>query len=209
MDLFRRNRVGVDTASHGNNLGFTTLASFNAAAGALPESLLTFDTGDTKGDLFGTTAVGGTDGVGTVFELSAPTSGTSGYTNSTLFSFSDSSATGDGSDNGVISDSNGNLWGAASQGATAATEFGVIYELTKSSGFATETTYDFSSTIGEYPFTSLVFDKFGDLFGVALEGGTSADQFGVVFELAKGDTAITDVAKFNYTDGALPKAACS
>ena len=88
----------------------TTLLSFNGSNGANPYAGLI---ADANGDLFGTTAGGGTNNVGTVFEL-VNNSGT--YTPTTLLSFDGSN----GADPfaGLIADANGDLFGTTVFGGT-------------------------------------------------------------------------------------------
>ncbi len=83
----------------------TTLVSFNGTDGAAPLAGLT---ADAKGDLFGSTSQGGTNGDGTVFEIAKTAAGYAS-TPITLVSF-DGAASGDplGS---LIVDAKGDLFG--------------------------------------------------------------------------------------------------
>jgi hypothetical protein len=95
----------------------------NKADGNSPGGGLTFDT---KGNLFGTTSVGGTGEFadGTAFELTPKASG--GFTFHTIHQFS--AATGDGASPGsaFILDANGNLYGVTPNGGNGC---GIVYEL--------------------------------------------------------------------------------
>jgi len=84
----------------------TTLASFNGTNGAGPMAGLIMDS---SGNLYGTTALGGNDGGGTVFEL-AKGSGTI----TTLASFNGTD--GANPEAGLIMDSSGNLYGTTVYG---------------------------------------------------------------------------------------------
>jgi uncharacterized repeat protein (TIGR03803 family) len=91
---------------------------------------------DAAGNLYGTTAFGGTSGAGIVFELANPEA-PAGWTESVLYNFSGGS---DGSQpyGGLIFDSAGNLYGTTFQGG--ASNVGTVYELTPGKGGAwTET----------------------------------------------------------------------
>jgi uncharacterized repeat protein (TIGR03803 family) len=55
---------------------------------------------------------------------------------------------------------------------------------------------------GVNPDTKLVMDAQGNLYGEASTGGTSGD--GVVYEIARGTSALTNFALFNGTDGNNP-----
>jgi uncharacterized repeat protein (TIGR03803 family) len=78
---------------------------------------------DASGNLYGTTLQGGTDGYGTVFELS-----NSGgiWTETMLYSFTD--ANGDYPATSVILDTHGNLYGTSTYGG--AYDNGVVFETT-------------------------------------------------------------------------------
>lgn len=94
-----------------------TLASFNNANGAVPESNLVMDA---KGNLFGTTKLGGAAGLGTVFEL---VKGSSSIT--TLATFNGSNGAYPGGN--LKLDPSGYLYGAAEQGVSSGVA--IIYKL--------------------------------------------------------------------------------
>lgn len=128
---------------------------------------------DSAGDLYGTTADGGSNGTGAVFELTP--NGGGGYTESILYSFP---ATGvppnadttliypSGS---LLMDSAGNLYGNS----------GTVFKLTPNgNGGYTESDLFSSNRISL--FGGLIMDGAGDLYGT-LPGGGPVD--GVIFEL--------------------------
>ena len=182
------------------------------STGALPTAALTVDS--STGNLFGTTEVGGTNGYGTVFELTK----TSGYTTENiLVNFT---GTGAGTNGGypfaaLTEDSSGNLFGTTSQGG--ANGYGTVFELTKSSGYTTENilvnfTGTGAGTNGGYPHAALTVDSStGNLFGTTLQGG--ANGYGTVFELTKSSSYTTENILVNFTgtgagtNGAGPYAA--
>jgi uncharacterized repeat protein (TIGR03803 family) len=136
---------------------------------------------DSAGNAYGTTATGGDFDFGTVFMLSPSGQQT------VLYSFTGG---GDGLDphGGVTLDSAGNLYGTTVAGGfgglCAGDGCGVIFELTPSKSSWTETTlYNFKGlNDGFGPGSALVFDKTGNLFGIAPDGGAHSN--GVVFELS-------------------------
>jgi uncharacterized repeat protein (TIGR03803 family) len=153
----------------------TVLYSFTGGAdGAQPEAPLSIDA---AGNLYGTTAAGGTYGNGTVFEL-----GKKGgkWTEQVLFSFSQD-ATGKIPVAGVTIGADGNLYGTASAGGTYTN--GNIFELKRSKSGWTETIlHNFeNANDGAVPYGGLIFDRSGNLYGAAAEGGTGGG--GTVFEL--------------------------
>ena len=103
----------------------TILHSFedNGTDGYEPEAGLVFDK---KGNLYGTTLVGGADGDGTVFELT-PTK--QGWTETILWSLNPRNRP-EGADPyaGLVFDKNGNLYGTTPDGG--AYSYGTVFELT-------------------------------------------------------------------------------
>jgi uncharacterized repeat protein (TIGR03803 family) len=149
----------------------STLVSFNGATGNTYAGLIA----DSSGDLFGTTYSGGSNGVGTVFEL---VKGASGYTLSTLASFN--TTNGANPDGALIEDSNGDLFGTTLNGGSAGD--GTVFELTNGAlGYALSTLASFNSTNGANPYDGLIADSSGDLFGTASAGGSGNN--GTVFEI--------------------------
>ena len=156
----------------------SVIYSFSGGSdGGYPISPLVFDT---QGNLFGTTLLGGSvqcpNECGTVFELSP---NGSGWKFSDVNSFSGP----DGADpQGILFDSAGNLFGAASGGKTTC-GCGVLFELVPGSGNWTETVlYTFNGkSDGQFP-NPVIQDGAGHLFGTTANGGS--DNFGTIFKFA-------------------------
>ncbi|MGD0514063.1 MAG: choice-of-anchor tandem repeat GloVer-containing protein [Terriglobales bacterium] len=104
-----------------------------------------------------------------------------------LYSFCAQSSCTDGNQpyGSVVADAKGNLYGTTYDGGT--NNDGTVYELTKSGGTWTETVlYSFlgaTNNDGANPFTGLIFDTAGNLYGVTQNGGASSQ--GTVFKLTK------------------------
>jgi len=135
-------------------------------------------TRDKAGNLYGTTLYGGTEGgFGTVFKLRP-----SGKL-SLLHSFA---GTPDGEDprSVLVRDAAGNLYGTTQYGGTNG-GFGTVFKL-DSKGRLT-LLHSFAGTPdGEDPYSGLLRDKVGNLYGTTQYGGTGGG-FGTVFKLdAKG-----------------------
>jgi uncharacterized repeat protein (TIGR03803 family) len=134
---------------------------------------------DSAGNLYGTTAEGGDQQAGTVFELSPRASG--GWTEHILYSFQGGT---DGStpSSGLIADSAGNLYGETSQGGSQS--LGTVYELSPSNSGWTETVlYSFvDASTGVSPAGGLAFDSKGNLYGTTSQGGVPLG-LGTVFQL--------------------------
>lgn len=160
----------------------TVLRKFKSTPDAYyPESPLIKDH---AGDLYGSSYMGGAYGAGTVFKIHMKDDGK--WDETVLHSFG---GTNDGAllYAGLIFDAAGNLYGAASNGGNSG--FGTVFELTPNGdGTWTETTlHQFGSRKdGLYPYSSLIFDAAGNLYGTTLGGGNcrGGRGCGVVFELS-------------------------
>jgi uncharacterized repeat protein (TIGR03803 family) len=197
-DLFGTTEFGgangdgtVFEVAHGSNT-ITTIASFtNGADGGQPTTGLV---ADSSFDLFGTTTKGGSNHLGTVFEI--PNNGTD--TIFTLASFSTRIGTASGN---LVQDSNGNFFGTTGSGG--ANNAGTVFELPQGST-TLKALASFDANNGASPLAnSLIEDSStGNLFGTTASGG--ANGAGSVFELAQGGKTITTLASFNMTNGQQP-----
>ncbi len=176
---------------------------------------------DGSGNLYGTTKGGGNHwprcsgggGCGVVFELSPAAEGP--WREHILHRFAAYRYDGQYAFGGVVMDGAGNLFGTTLEGGTHRNKgiclvgCGTIYELTPSSqGHWKETIlYNFPRLKdGVGPTASLVFDKAGNLYGTAGEGG-DACSCGVVFKLspgAHGKWKYTVLHRFDGKDGNGP-----
>ena len=183
---------------------FTTLVNFDGTNGAGPYAGLF---ADAAGDLFGTTANGGAQSLGTVFEIAKTASGYS--TPIVLASFNGT----DGATPyaGLIADAAGNLFGTTGSGG--AYNYGVVFEITKTaSGYASTPTVlvSFDGPDGATPYAGLIADAAGNLFGTTHSGGASYSGapyygYGTVFEIAKTPSGYagtpTVLDNFSFVDG--------
>jgi uncharacterized repeat protein (TIGR03803 family) len=186
----------------------TTIHSFNTTDGAYPYSTLLLDS---AGNLYGTTAYGGTYGHGVVFELS-PSS--TGWTETTLYSFK-GGAQGYNASGPLAFDSQGRLYGTTQYGGSGCLNgCGTIYQLSPPTSTVPWWTYRrlhaFTGADGMNPFAStLIFDAAGNLYGTAPQGGNSSGH-GVVFELSptsSGGWKLRVLHSFaGANDGILPEA---
>jgi uncharacterized repeat protein (TIGR03803 family) len=151
---------------------------------------------DSAGNLYGTTAQGGTgtlctNGCGTVFELSPLAGGK--WKETILYSFTGGS---DGKNpyGGVILDGKGDLYGTTvaggSGGVCASDGCGVVFLLSKSGKRWVETVmYNFTGgKDGFGPGGALAFDSVGNLYGTTPDGGNlrkcSSGGCGVVYQIS-------------------------
>jgi uncharacterized repeat protein (TIGR03803 family) len=134
---------------------------------------------DHAGNIYGATSGGGTYGLGAVYELS---SSGGNWTESVLYSL------GGGSDGSVpyrsvlVFDSAGNLYGTTVFGGLYG--YGTVFRLTPSAGSWTENViYNFQyGGDGGYPYSGLIIDPSGNLYGSTSDGGTGGG--GTIFELS-------------------------
>ncbi|MGH6888080.1 MAG: choice-of-anchor tandem repeat GloVer-containing protein [Rhizomicrobium sp.] len=146
---------------------------------------------DASGNIYGTTAGGGANSMGTLFEL-AP-----GGTETLLHSFG---ATGDGElpDGAVTVESNGDMYGTTNYGG--ASDNGTIWERQADGTYSV--LHSFAYDEGNLVRGRLVQDGRGNFYGTALFGGAPGD--GTVFKYsAKGK--LTVLHAFNGTDGEFPE----
>jgi uncharacterized repeat protein (TIGR03803 family) len=184
----------------------TTLYKFKGTPdGYFPQALLVKDS---AGNLYGTSYLGGVDGIGAVFKLDANGKET------ILHSFAGPpEGGGDGAFlyEGVIRDTAGNLYGVTAAGGASGA--GTVFKV-DSSGSET-LLYSFSGgSDGGDPDSVLLLDSQGNLYGTTANGGSSDvcdGGCGTVFELspqAGGNWAETVVYSFcsleNCADGQQP-----
>jgi uncharacterized repeat protein (TIGR03803 family) len=156
---------------------YTFCSLANCADGSDPVGSLIFDS---EGNLYGATNVGGAHGAGVVYELSASGSETVLYDFCSL----EDCADGSGPRSGVISDSDGNLYGTTQYGGENVTSNkpkktgnGLVYKVGTSGN---ETVlYSFGGAVSGA--SGLVRDSAGNLYGTTEYGGGHGD--GIVFKL--------------------------
>jgi len=202
-------------------LGLATTASFGAAYGGPVKVLYSFKGGtdgaigqsalisDNEGNLYGTTATGGSSGCngrgcGTVFRLSPD------GTETVLYAFRGGS---DGSGPLAVSrDRAGNLYGVTHWGGdTAGQGRGTVFRLAPD---GTETLLHIfrGGADGAYPLAGLLVDKSGNLFGTTVGGGNpfceTFDGCGTIFRISpdgKKSLVYSFCAQPNCADGLQPQ----
>jgi uncharacterized repeat protein (TIGR03803 family) len=144
---------------------------------------------DNAGNIYGTTAYGGTNDAGTAFELSPASGG--GWNETVIYNFG---VTINGLPQGLVFDKQGHLYG------TTFGEFGIVFELTPSNGQWTGTMlYQFGGYNGYYPNGGLIMDGKGMLYGTVNTGGDYGH--GTVFRLAHSKNGWVEVTLFYFTGG--------
>jgi uncharacterized repeat protein (TIGR03803 family) len=170
---------------------------------------------DAAGNLYGTTFFGGngppkcpgSSGCGVAFQMRPNRDGS--WTYRVLHGFAAFPADGQYPNGGLGVSASGSVYGVTAYGGVHGS--GTVFRVTPSSNGHWKQTvlYDFPSCdTGCGPFWTPVFDKVGNLYGVATGGNQSCPETcGVIFKLtpqASGKWKYSLVHKFNGTDGDGP-----
>ena len=193
-----------EVSPSGNGWKEKVLYSFGGSGDDLiyPSAALTWDT---SGNLYGTAMTTETGGYGGVFELKR--SGNQ-WKEKTIHAFTGSDGANPASN--LVWDSAGNLYGTTVQGGRY--NEGVVFELkpTASGRWKETVLYNFpGGVLGAYPYSGLILDTAGNLYGTTYQGGVyTCGQFscGTVFKLkpSRGNWSLSIVHAFNGSDGDNP-----
>jgi len=145
---------------------------------------------DSAGNLYGTTESGGAKNLGTVYKLVPRKNGQ--WTERILYSFKGGTRDGSGPFGGVVLDAAGNIYGTTTSGGVKC-GCGTIFELVAPVGkgsYKEKVLWSFQSLNGKdgaNPYSSLIWDGTGKLYGTTLSGGSVCDGdgngCGVVFKV--------------------------
>ena len=213
------NLLGTTSGGGANNAGtvfeltlnadgsWTKSVLYNFAGGtdgASPGAGLIFDP---EGNLYGTTFSGGRAYQGTVFELTPKPGGN--WEESILYSFCSLSRCRDGSGPvaGLIRDQSGNLYGTTY--SNEADGYGVVFQLTQNSdgSWKENVLHQFTGgKDGREPYSGLIFDPSGNLYGTTLSGGNlsycDGNGCGVAFQLTpNADGSWKESVLHRFTSG--------
>lgn len=158
----------------------TVLHRFSVGAGGyVPRGGVVFDQ---TGNLYGTTAAGGTHGFGVVFKLVPNADGT--WTKKLLHNFT-GGVDGSVPFAGLTIDTVGNLYGATTAGGSA--NLGVVFKVTPNANgsWAFHGLHAFQGTPAEIPFDAPVLDQAGSLYGTAWACGRVPACHGTVFKITQ------------------------
>ena len=162
---------------------------------------------DAAGNLYGAAPTGGASGQGVIYRLSHTKQG---WVDTVLHNFTGQN--GDGSGLywiDLISDKSGNIYGATSFGGTNGT--GMVWELVYSESkktYSESILYEFGASgsgDGNNPYGGLGMDSKGNLYGTALNGGSS--NLGAFYKLTKQGKTWKETIVHSFTganDGAQP-----
>ncbi|MGA2372982.1 MAG: choice-of-anchor tandem repeat GloVer-containing protein [Candidatus Korobacteraceae bacterium] len=212
------NRTGYDwgtvwkVAFHSSGWTFSTLFDFPGGYASYPYGGVIFGP---DGALYGATE--GSFGKGVVYRLTPPPtfcrSVSCFWFYGGLYQYAGS---GDGAhmEGDVVFDAAGNMYATSYAGGLY--DGGTVFKLTPGSGGWTKTViHDFGNgNDGKFPFSGLVFDKYGNLYGTTTGGGNSSCgspyySCGTVYQLTlSGDTWMESVIYdfHGQADGSVPYA---
>ncbi|MFZ0312832.1 MAG: choice-of-anchor tandem repeat GloVer-containing protein [Candidatus Korobacteraceae bacterium] len=173
--------------------------------GAAPVASVAFGP---DGTLYGTTpagGLGGDGGYGTVFNLRPPPSACKAalcpWTETVLYRFTGGSDGGFGGGapsyaDALVFDQAGNIYGTTPNDGAFGN--GVVFKLTQSGGSWTESVlWSFTGgNDGANPFSGVIFDNAGNLYGTAAFGG--ANNQGVVYELSPSESGWTQSTLYSF-----------
>ena len=161
--------------------------------GTGPHGHLTFDA---KGNIYGTTQGGGTNGTGTVYKLSPKTGG--GWTEKVIYTFSATGADGTGPSAGMTIAADGTMYSTTPDGGAFGA--GTVFSLKKTSTGWKQTVIQNlnGSSNGGYPYEGLMMDAAGNLYGAAPTGGASGQ--GVIYRLSRTKTGWADKVLHSFTN---------
>jgi uncharacterized repeat protein (TIGR03803 family) len=152
---------------------------------------------DSSGNLYGTTY----SNPGSVFELSRVGKV---WKERVLYNFGASANDGANPWGALTFDAAGNLFGTTTAGGTS--NLGTVFELSPSSNSWRETLlYSFQGgSDGSFPYSNVIFDPAGNLYGTTEEGGPN--NLGTVFELSPSANGWTErvIHSFSGLDGEIP-----
>ena len=190
------NLYGTTNSGGRNNLGIVYLLAPQLDGSWTEHMLHTFAGGedganplaglifDRHGNLYGTTSYGGTANCGIAFELMPDRAG--GWSERLLHTFLGGTAYDGENPNGLVFGTDATLYGTTAGGGTD--NPGTILKITydSSGGWQETVLYNFTGgETGAFPFSSLVLDAFGNLYGTTLGGGPTGNTTGgVVFQFA-------------------------
>ncbi len=201
--------ISCSVSNASGTIGLSNVTSVAVSCSAGTESVLYFFKGGTTdgqdpggglimdgaGNLYGTTAGGGTNGYGTVFTINAA------GTESVVYSFKGGTTDGDSPFGQLVMDSAGNLYGTTSGGG--ANGDGTVFKITAAGTESVLHSFVGGTTDGQQPIAGLVMDSAGNLYGTTSFGGENDD--GTVFKISAGGTAsILYSFKGGTTDGKVP-----
>lgn len=202
----QRPQAGLVQGSDGEFYGTVLFASvFKISTSGVLTNLYTFSGGDdgfqpygtlvqgNDGYFYGTTVNGGTNGHGTVFNVSPGGSFTS------LYSFT-GGFDGSAPYGGLVQGRDGNFYGTTYGGGM--NSLGTVFQITR--GGSLTNLYSFTGSGGSYPDAGLVLGSDGNFYGTTLAGGMR--NYGTVFRISSSGSFSSLYSFTGGADGGNPSA---
>jgi uncharacterized repeat protein (TIGR03803 family) len=178
------------------------LFNYNGRDGVDPFATVVFDA---AGNLYGTTAEGGSGNEGTVYKLSPNANGS--WSEQILHAFSNNGQDGESPRGSLLIDSSGDIYGTTVWGGTYGK--GTAFELLPKTGggYAEKIIYSFGDGVtASSPTGNLIFGPTGGLYGTTNLGGGN-NNCGTVFELRFSSGTWNEKTLYafkGHTDGCNP-----
>ncbi|HEX5856332.1 MAG TPA: choice-of-anchor tandem repeat GloVer-containing protein, partial [Thermoanaerobaculia bacterium] len=182
--------------AHAAEPSYSILHTFQGAESNPHASLIS----DGNGNLYGTTAYGGSSDGGTVFTVRIDGTGFE-----RLHAFTGGASDGLHPEASLVLDESGNLYGTTARGGTS--DGGIAFALrAHGGGFQVLHSFMGGANDGQLPFASLTLDGTGNLYGTTLNGGPS--NAGIVFKQKTDGTSFQILHSFagGLGDGQGPRA---
>jgi uncharacterized repeat protein (TIGR03803 family) len=150
---------------------------------------------DAKGNIYGTTQGGGTNGTGTVYKLSPKSGG--GWTEKVIYNFSATGADGTAPSAGMTFAADGTMYSTTPDGGAYGA--GTVFSLKKTSKGWKQTVIQSlnGSSTGGFPYEGLMMDAAGNLYGAAPTGGASGQ--GVIYRLSHTTKGWVETVLYSFT----------
>ncbi len=175
------------------DVNVTTLVSFTGTNGVYPGANPYAElTQDGNGNFYGTTELGGSNNMGTVFRM------TSNGAFTTLTSFAGTN--GANPYGGLVQASNGSFYGTTRNGGS--NNLGTVFQITTNGVLTILVT--FNGTNGSAPLTGLLLASDGFLYGTTISGGVS--NKGTIFQMTTNGALNVLVSFPGGTNGNAPEA---
>jgi uncharacterized repeat protein (TIGR03803 family) len=184
---------------HASAAGFKVLHAFGLDGELGGSSLYSSLIQDAAGNLYGTAEDGGYFGAGVVYRLSPQPGGE--WTETVLHAFRGGKDDGANPHASLVMDAGGNLYGTTTAGGSGNCSHGcgIVFELSPAaSGPSNETVLHVfaSGTDGATPYSGVIFDSAGNLYGTTTGGGIY--EYGTLYKLTPSGGTWTETILYRF-----------
>lgn len=174
----------------------TVLASMSITSGGAPQGGVV---ADAAGNLYATASNSAANGRGSVVRIPKTGTGNTFGGGTVAPYFVMANATGANPQGALVADSTGNLYGTAAFGG--ANGQGVVFQIPAGAPYISVLA-TFNGTNGANPYSGLLVDAAGNLYGTTSAGGAS--NRGTIFKVPNGGGSVVTLASFSGANGASP-----